>query len=309
MTTPRLLKDSRPPKMLRTGDPRSNFHSMTPAGILGSLGFPASLLSTSTKVKKSAAAGTLTRILYLTPGPFCPGATPGCLAACNGHSSGRMPLEDSTHARDKRTAFFIEHRELFLARLEAELHILAVDARILGLAPSVRLNGTSDLAWERLAPQLFERFPQVAFYDYTKLLPRMLRFLRADASWPRNYHLTFSEAPSDDTNRRILDSGGNVAVPFWPELPPTYLDHPVLDGDRHDARFLDLPRHVIGLRAKGLAKVDLSGFTKRPCPRCGDELMPIFAFRTSPHIRTSHRCACGFELRANVRDPYEEAYL
>jgi len=218
-----------------------------------------------------------------------------------------MPLEDSTRARDKRTAFFIEYRELFLARLEAELHILAIDARMLGLAPSVRLNGTSDLAWEQLAPQLFERFAQVAFYDYTKLLPRMLRFLRADTSWPRNYHLTFSAAESDDTNRRVLDARGNVAVPFWPELPPTYLAHPVLDGDQHDARFLDPSGSVVGLRAKGLAQVDLSGFTKRPCPNCADELSLLFAFRGSTHIRTAHRCACGFELRARVPDRYQAA--
>jgi len=297
----------RRPKGHRTGDPRSNFHTQTPTEVLRAFGFPTALLTTSVKVEKSSAVGTLTRILYLTPGLLCIGSTPGCRAACNGHSSGRMSLEDSTRARDKRSAFFLGERDLFLARLEAELHLLSVDAQLRGLTPSARLNGSSDLPWERFAPHLFERFPKVTFYDYTKLFPRMSRFLRTQHAWPPNYHLTLSAAASDDINRQVLDQGGTVAVPFWPELPSTYLGYPVLDGDQHDARFLDPRGHFVGLRAKGLAKVDLSGFTKRLCPHCQDELLPIFAFRLSTHIRTGNRCPCGFEVRASARDPFGEA--
>ena len=39
-----------------------------------------------------------------------------------------------------------------------------------------------------------------------------------------------------------------------------FKDVKVIDGDEHDMRFLDEPNVVVGLKAKGKAKKDSSGF-------------------------------------------------
>ena len=47
-------------------------------------------------------------------------------------------------------------------------------------------------------------------------------------------------------------------------LPETFKGLEVIDGDTHDMRFLDEPNKVVGLRAKGKAKTDDSGFVIQP---------------------------------------------
>ena len=133
----------------------------------------------------------------------------------------------------------------------------------LGCTPAARLNGSSDIAWEERHPDIFHEFPQIQFYDYTKIPARVERFLgiRNRGSWPKNYHLTFSaDAGYDRQAKRIIEHGGTVTVVFWPELADSWNGFPVIDGDRHDARFLDPQGCVVGLRAKGTAKKDASGF-------------------------------------------------
>lgn len=290
-------------RLLRTGDPHSGFQRYGPRDILDRHGPPRSLLSTSSKAAKSLSVGVLTRILYFTSGVFCPRATDGCLKACLGHTSGRMCLPSSTIARDQRTALYVEQQVTFLRRLQAELTLLEADALQIGAVPSARLNGTSDLPWERLHPELFTQFPDIRFFDYTKIDGRMLTFLGRKGDWPSNYHLTFSaDGGNLETVERILDLGGTAAVVFWPEIPSKWRRFPVLDGDKHDARFLDPKGTVVGLRAKGLAQVDQSGFTVRVCPRCqikrNSELQHIGSRRDS-HQHTQHGCLhCGFELTA-----------
>ena len=142
------------------------------------------------------------------------------------------------------------------------------NARLLGLAPAARLNGSSDLAWELLHSEIFRRFPKIRFFDYTKIPARMNRFLQG-SDWPANYHLTFSaHAHNHRETRRVLEHGGTVAVVFWPEIPQSFWGFPVINGDEHDARFLDPAGTIVGLTAKGQARFDLSGFTVRLCPQC-----------------------------------------
>ena len=180
-----------------------------------------------------------------------------------------------THAvaRDRRSALYLADWGLFLAMLRLELSRLVHDARRLGLQPAVRLNGTSDIPWEYVAPKLFSEFTEIQFFDYTKVVSRMSRFLGIPDGrtlWPQNYHLTFSaSAANREESRRILTAGGNLAVVFWPQLPDCFWERPVVDGDRHDARFLDEPGVVVGLLAKGLARSDSSGFTVNVSPGCG----------------------------------------
>jgi hypothetical protein len=135
-----------------------------------------------------------------------------------------------------------------------------------GYIPVFRLNGTSDLSWEKYSvivdgieyKNVFEAFPDIQFYDYSKVLGRKIK----DIS---NYHLTFSKAESNDFDVRLaVNQGYNVAVVFstkkGAELPATYLNRFVIDADSHDLRFLDPKGVICGLRAKGRAKKDTSGF-------------------------------------------------
>jgi hypothetical protein len=128
----------------------------------------------------------------------------------------------------------------------------------------VRLNGTSDIAWERVDPDLFQLFSGVQFYDYTKSPQRMRNYLTG--LLPENYHLTFSRTESNEPEcSKVLARGGNVAVCFatLPPLGIEYLGAPVVNGDAHDLRFQDRSGVVVGLTAKGRAKHDRTGFTVR----------------------------------------------
>lgn len=246
-----------------SGDPRTCFTQLSPAQVLDRYGPPQSLLSSSAKMKKCKRVGVLAAVLYMTPGILCTDATQGCLAACLGHCSGRMQMPTHALCRDRRTAFYLERPEAFETLLEIEIWTHVAKAKRLGLRPAVRLNGSSDLAWEVRHRGLFDAFPTVAFFDYTKNVARMKRFL-ARRAWPTNYHLTFSAAPGNHGEaKKILRNGGNVAVVFWPEVPTRFWDFPVIDGDKHDARFLDAPASVVALTAKGLARTDTTGFTVR----------------------------------------------
>ena len=255
-------------KVLRTGDPNSAFHTCTAEETLAMYGRPRYLLSSSTKSKKCDKVGVLNRVLYLPSGIFCPSATTGCLTSCLGHSSGRMQMPRSTRARDRRAALYLEDQEHFLALLRSDLYALQDEALQVGFLPAVRLNGTSDIPWERLHAEVFDEFPFIRFFDYTKLRPRMWHFLNGHTGqkpWPSNYHLTFSMSENNESDAiELLRAGGNVAAVFHSELPQQHLGYPVIDGDEHDARFLDPASAIVGLRAKGVAMADRSGFVLSP---------------------------------------------
>jgi hypothetical protein len=216
-----------------------------------------------------------------------------------------MQMPTHAAARDRRAAQSLERPSLFIARLALELAEHCQEAAHRNLRPAVRLNATSDLAWEQLHPELFEQFPQVQFFDYTKVLSRMSNFARgatAGRPWPENYYLTFSATPENQQQARcFLEQGHNVTAVFWPSKPATLWGFPVIDGDAHDARFLDPQSVVVGLTAKGLAQVDLSGFTLRTCPECQESpsnLRLVYALQNDRRA-VLHRCPeCGFELQA-----------
>jgi hypothetical protein len=129
----------------------------------------------------------------------------------------------------------------------------------LGLTPVFRLNGTSDLSWEKYTindKNLFELFPTVQFYDYTKVLGRKV-------SQYKNYFLIFSKADGNDSDvAEAILQGMNVAAVF-DAVPEGYMGRPVIDADEHDLRFLDAKGVIAGLKAKGRAKKDYSGFVIR----------------------------------------------
>jgi len=243
---------------------------------------PASLLSVESDAKtvKGTAGGYLTGILYLAPGQLagvgnlCPHASAGCLAACL-FTAGRAGIFEAVNAaRVMRTRFLHDNRAGFLAMLRGEISALIRKAKRRGLRPVVRLNGTSDLPWEKLAPELFADFPEVRFYDYAKGLRRVLDF--AAGKLPRNYHLTFSYSETNAAAAGLaIAAGVNVAAVadgIKPgqrfALPGLNDARPTFSADRHDLRFLDRKatdgRGRIGiLKAKGKARADTSGFVIR----------------------------------------------
>jgi hypothetical protein len=163
-------------------------------------------------------------------------------------------------ARIAKTRLYFEDREAFMAQLMAEVRAFIRKAFKAGLIPVVRLNGTSDIPWERVPvegkPNIMAHFPTVQFYDYTK------RHNRRDL--PDNYHLTFSLAEDNDSRASAAArNGANVAVVFRTDkFPDTFMGMPVVDGDADDLRFLDGRGIVVGLKAKGPAKKDTSGFVR-----------------------------------------------
>jgi hypothetical protein len=228
------------------------------------------LLTTNPKVEKGVGSGYATAILHLSPSTrsgfqTCSNATAGCAAACL-NTAGRGGIfangEDDNaiqKARRRRTHWFFARRLEFLEALDREVTAHVRRAARKGLRPAVRLNGTSDIRWEDQrfpdGSTIFDRHPNVVFYDYTKHADR-------DVSDIPNYSLTFSLAESNmDKALRAMSNGLNVAAVFK-QVPTEFLGRPVVDGDETDLRFLDPSGVIVGLKAKGAAKTDKSGFVR-----------------------------------------------
>ena len=219
------------------------------------------LLSTANpKIQKGTKLGYLSFILHLAPSTLsgkntCPKATPGCIAAClNTAGRGGMFRKGETtnviqKARIRKTVMYFEQRDLFLASLEADIRKAIKFAERKGLTPVFRLNGTSDLSVEKWG--IIEKFPTVQFYDYTKVLGRKIAHLP-------NYHLTFSKADGNDADVLKALKQGLSVVAVYDKIPAG-----VPSADETDLRFLDPKGIMLGLKAKGRAKKDYTGFVIR----------------------------------------------
>jgi hypothetical protein len=230
------------------------------------------LLSTANpKIQKGTKLGYLSFILHLAPATLsgketCPKRTAGCTAAClnTAGRGGMFRKGENTNiiqqARIRKTKMFFEQRDEFMAQLIKDIRLGIKQAAKLGLTPVFRLNGTSDLAWEKYeaanGKNIFELFDYVQFYDYTKVLGRKVSDIK-------NYHLTFSAADGNqqDTVNAIIQ-GMNVAMVF-DKLPDEYMGRKVFNADDTDLRFLDPKGVIAGLKAKGRAKKDTTGFVRR----------------------------------------------
>jgi hypothetical protein len=228
------------------------------------------LLSTANpKIQKGTAKGYLSFILHLAPADVagyntCPKATAGCKAAClNTAGRGGMFKRGETtnviqKARIRKTKMFFEARDEFMADLVKDINKAIQFADKRNLTPVFRLNGTSDLSWEKYdaayGKNIFELFDYVQFYDYTKVLGRKVKDIA-------NYHLTFSAADGNDADvAEALMQGMSVATVF------DRIPEGVYSADEDDLRFLDPKGIVLGLKAKGRAKKDMSGFVRRTIP-------------------------------------------
>ena len=272
-------------------------------------------IDTNAKTVKGRKIGYSTAIMYMAPadigGPeVCPMRSAGCTAACL-NTSGRGVFPKVQAARIARKKFYFSDRSGFMAQLVKEIAHHVAKARGQGLTPCVRLNGTSDIAWERVRVRgpawqgvkrsireasslvelddvsVFELFPTVQFYDYTKITKRMIAWSRGfifegkAGAWPANYHLTFSRSETNHSDCvALIAKGCNVAVVYrkGPAPEACYADTlapyqgcretmfqrmhrglwPVVDGDAHDVRFVDGlegPALERALRPDGLASL------------------------------------------------------
>jgi hypothetical protein len=222
----------------------------------------------STKTVKGEKIGYLTGIVYLKPDSvICPMAIlAGCMNGCL-ESAGRGAFNSVQNARIAKTRFFYDHKESFMLSLAADVWALARRAKRLGFSPLVRPNGTSDIAYENIAivdnKNLFQLFPDVQFYDYTKHPARNLAGKTAG-----NYDLTYSF--SAITPKPISIKGlsnphnARTAVVFQKreDIPTTFRTWSVVDGDDTDVRHIEPRGVVVALYAKGKAKRDTGGFVQ-----------------------------------------------
>lgn len=223
------------------------------------------LLSVNADVKtiKSNKAGFLTGILYLAPYDLsgvnlCPFAKVAeCHVACL-NTAGRGNFSNVKSARLRKAKLFNENKPEFFAQLIDDINKLKRQAKKKNLQAVVRLNGTSDIEWEKIKVAgeytIFNLFPDLQFYDYTKNPNRK--------NLPANYDLTFSYSGVDSFikfNRQALANNMRVATVFK-IIPSEFLGRQVINGDDHDARFIEDKNLVIGLKAKGKARHDKTGF-------------------------------------------------
>ena len=204
------------------------------------------------------------RILYLAPHNLadgkrtvCPYATTAqCHEPCL-NTAGMGKFSNVQQSRIRKTLLFLDEYDTFMEYLIQDINKFIGECFKLDKIPCVRLNGTSDIQWEHQlvdGRNVFEIFPDVLFYDYTKIPTRKVSHIK-------NYHLTWSYSEANDKYAKLFDDVQcNKAVVFRKELPETFRGLKVIDGDKHDMRFLDESNVVVGLTAKGPAKKDYSGF-------------------------------------------------
>lgn len=223
---------------------RGNAIKTTKLSYLGNVG-------TSVKIAKNEKKNVMTYVLYLAPAKksgynVCPMATTGCINACldeSGHNKIDIKEHRIDKARIKKTKMFFEDRAFFMGWLVAELTAHKANAEKKGFEFSVRINGTSDLSlglFVHNGKSLFEIFPDTLFYDYTKVLNRVVLVNKY-----KNYDITFSYSGENWLEcENALANGVRLAVVFEKRLPKTYMGIEVVNADETDLRYLD-PKNVI----------------------------------------------------------------
>ena len=238
-------------------------------------------VGTNAKTVKGDGSEYLTAILYMTPWKVmvdgkqfnsCPMAeTADCIKGCL-YTAGRGKFSNVQKARMRKTEWFYRDREGFMDQLVLDIHKFTNYCEKRGIQPCVRLNGTTDIRWETIkvegwsiendkeveAKNIFELFPEVQFYDYTKISNRKTKQIH-------NYHLTWSYSGANVQYaaklQDALDNGMNAAVVFRkPFVWRKWRGINVIDGDKDDLRFLDPKESIVALYAKGDARKNTTGF-------------------------------------------------
>lgn len=225
------------------------------------------------KTTKGEKLGYHTFIIYMSPDKqntkgktVCGSSTEGCRIACL-FTAGMGIFSNVMLGRLHKTEYFLRDRKAFMEQVAKE--IKAGIKKHGADKICIRLNGTSDIPYENIPvgeyPNIMTMFPDVQFYDYTKIFSRLDK-----TKLPANYHLTFSRAETALNQKQAelaLQLGFNVAAVFAvkdeTELPTEYKGTKVVNGDEHDLTFIQPDNVILGLKAKGKAKKDNTNFVIR----------------------------------------------
>jgi hypothetical protein len=261
-------------------------------------------IDTNPKTIKGQKYGFMTGVMYLAPADLastpqlpinvCPMAE---LAQCKTpclNFAGRGAFNSVQKARIAKTQRFFTNRVGFMEDMVWSVEALIRKAARAKLTPIVRPNGTSDIRWEFIScwrdvgtkrvpnwvrfRNLMEAFPEVQWYDYTKIANRRLIELRDQVTgkivshgWPKNYDLTFSYSGVPEFQPIVAKAQKNpllkrIAVVFHDRnnLPKTFSingkHQKCVAGDDSDLRHTEPKGVVVALYAKGRARKDNSGF-------------------------------------------------
>ena len=224
------------------------------------------LLSKGSTNAKTSKNPQITYILYLAPYTqnskkinICPKASKGCAASCL-FSAGRGAFSNVIQSRVNKTEYFLHDKEKFILQLAGELVKINKKASKETNQTLIRLNGTSDLDFVYLLKKYanfdISNYNNLHFYDYTKILGKVKKYIDH-----KNYTLTFSRAEDNEAETiQALKIGSNVSAVFSGDLPKTYKGFTVVDGDKTDSEMLAFKGLILGLKAKGKARKDTSGF-------------------------------------------------
>ena len=229
---------------------------------------------TNAKTVKGEQLGFLTGILYLAPSNIsgfqvCPMAK---LAECEKpclYTAGRGAFNSIQQARIAKTQYYFANRQDFMLNLVMDINKGIKQANKAGLTLLIRLNGTSDIKWENVhfdyefmhgkirSITIFDLFPEIQFYDYTKIANRI--------DLPKNYDLTFSYSGVVNFQpyvKKAINNKMRIATVFRTvkDIPTEFMGLSVVGGDDSDIRHLDDQNTIVALYAKGKAKKDYSGF-------------------------------------------------
>lgn len=185
---------------------------------------------------------------------LCPASkSAGCRAGCL-ESAGRGAMSNVAMGRQARTDYWHEDREGFIVQLKRELTNFVRLCKKQGVKPVARLNVLSDIAWEQYG--IPQSFPEIEFFDYTKRATRL-------GKTPQNYNLLFSFSGRDQYAKQVEiaeNTSAPMAVVFHGVMPEFFRGRKVINGDESDLINVRAGRVVVGLKAKGKAKQDQSGF-------------------------------------------------
>ena len=226
------------------------------------------LLSKGSTNSKTAKNSLETFILYLAPERqnskgvnLCPKASKGCAAACL-YTAGRGKFTNVKKSRINKSEYYISDKITFINQLSKEIVKIAAKSIKQDKKIAIRLNGTSDQDFISIIKKYNnldllndKQFKNLVFYDYTAILGKIKKYINT------NYSLTLSR--KEDNEKEIIEAlklGGNVAAVFRDELPTKYKGFAVVNGDISDLEMIYNNNVILGLKAKGDAKKDKSGF-------------------------------------------------
>ena len=196
----------------------------------------------------------------------CKHYSEGCKLVCI-DIQGRGVFKNVIKARLFRTNLFFDDLDGFKARLVFEIGKAYSKTIKQGLKLAIRLNGTSDIPYERVFPELFDMFgpDKLTAYDYTKYPYKE----RPIENLPVNYDLTFSRSETNGVDfLESLHYGRRATMVIkakkYEALPTKWGPYRIIDGDKNDKMFQYPGSVVIGLRAKGTAMHDTTGFALWP---------------------------------------------